>query len=215
MIYRIHFLSDAFLACVACTMAETTPKSLFWDPRPPLPPPLPHTHTRGFYSRAASLQASSPFGGYGEKQTRERRARGDAKVRRRGVSPPTRAFSHGSLRSPKYSLRSRRLEVVGVRKNKRARARSFLHALLPSACYAGQPKQESLVAGQRAAGCFGVGRSQWSINADHIMGETSLYKPLAFYQVSSPLTVLIPPRSILPIVLQLKLYCFSRLRYLL
>ena len=40
--------------------------------------------TRGFYSRAASLQASSPFGGYGEKQTREKRPRGDEKARRRG-----------------------------------------------------------------------------------------------------------------------------------
>ena len=40
--------------------------------------------TRGFYSRAASLQASSPFGGYGEKQKREKRPRGDEKARRRG-----------------------------------------------------------------------------------------------------------------------------------
>ena len=85
--------------------------------------------TRGFYSLAVSLQASSPFGGYGEKQTREKRARADEKAGRRGISPLARAFSCGSLRSPKYSLRSRRLEVVGTRKNERARASSFLRLL--------------------------------------------------------------------------------------
>ena len=44
-----------------------------------------------------SLRASSPFGGYREKYTRERHARGDATF---AASPLTRAFSRGSLRSP-------------------------------------------------------------------------------------------------------------------
>ena len=52
--------------------------------------------------------------------------------------------------NPLFSLRSRRLEVVGTRKNggarrrhpsrvSLARARSLFHPLLPSACYAGCP----------------------------------------------------------------------------
>ena len=45
-----------------------------------------------------SLQASSPFGGYREKYTRERHARGDATL---AASPLAHAFSRGSLRSPK------------------------------------------------------------------------------------------------------------------
>ena len=42
-----------------------------------------------------SLRASSPFGGYREKYTRERHARGDATL---AASPLARAFSRGSLR---------------------------------------------------------------------------------------------------------------------
>ena len=57
----------------------------------------------------ASLRASSLFGGYREKWTRERHARGDAKAglgvrkasRPLAASPLTRAFSCSSLRSPK------------------------------------------------------------------------------------------------------------------
>ena len=45
-----------------------------------------------------SLRASSPFGGYREKYTRENNARGDATL---AASPLARAFSRGSLRSPK------------------------------------------------------------------------------------------------------------------
>ena len=61
---------------------------------------------RGGFS---SLRASSLFGGYRERWTRERHARGDAKAesgerkasRPLAVPPLARAFSCGSLRSPK------------------------------------------------------------------------------------------------------------------
>ena len=61
---------------------------------------------RGGFS---SLRASSLFGGYREKWTHERYARGDAKAgsgerkasRLLAASPLARAFSCGSLRSPK------------------------------------------------------------------------------------------------------------------
>ena len=55
-----------------------------------------------------SLRASSPFGGYREKYTRERHARGDAtagagkrKEEQALLSPLACAFARGSLRSPK------------------------------------------------------------------------------------------------------------------
>ena len=142
--------------------------------------------TRGFYSRAASLQASSPFGGYGEKQTREKRPRGDEKARRRGISPLARAFSRGSLRSPKYSLRSRRLEVVGTRKNERARARSFLH-LLHRLAQLGELARRLACSGMLRSRPQAMVNQCWPFNAG-----TSSYKPLAFYEVSSPPTLLIP-----------------------
>ena len=49
-------------------------------------------------SLRASLRASSPFGGYREKYTRERHARGDRPL---AASQLARAFSRGLLRSPK------------------------------------------------------------------------------------------------------------------
>ena len=50
--------------------------------------------------------------------------------RRFELKKKRKGLSHCSVAS--YSLRSRCFEVVGARKN-----RSFLHPLLPSACYAG------------------------------------------------------------------------------
>ena len=53
----------------------------------------------GVNFRKGSLRASSPFGGYREKWTHERHARGDPSAL--AASPLPRAFSRVSLRSPK------------------------------------------------------------------------------------------------------------------
>ena len=62
-------------------------------------------------------------------------------------------LSQEGVKNTKTSLRSRRLEVVGTRKNGRARtlrvslarARSLSRSLLPSACYAGYTKTERTI----------------------------------------------------------------------
>ena len=161
--------------------------------------------TRGFYSRAASLQASSPFGGYGEKQTREKRPRGDEKARRRGISPLARAFSRGSLRSPKYSLRSRGLEVVGTRKNERARP--FFLAPTTQASPIRRACSQASVQRDASESAAGNGQSMLTI----LWGDLLVQ---AFGFLWGLLTTHSFDPSISPITLQLKLYCFSRLRYL-
>ena len=119
------------------------------------------------------------------KSRRARSAREETR-KRGGGDFAARSFSRGSLRSPKYSLRSRRLEVVGTRKNERARARSFLHLL---------HRLAQLGELARRLACSGMLRSRPQAMVNQcwpFYGGTSSYKPLAFYEVSSPPTLLIP-----------------------